>query len=217
MIHEEAQKARHESKRTRISSAQACGEAPRPSRAGRRGGVRRNMLERACIQRARAAPAVELPGQPCVRRPVAGPLVVGVLWALGMKEIAGPVQALRLPFAIAIVWSLAGVGFLNRGMWPELKPGDAGLHTGLESCRREIARQRDLVRRALVWSFAPIMLAIGTFIAALAAVSTKARGLFPNGLPFLILVVAWIVAWFAIRLREQRGLQRELDELNHTD
>jgi hypothetical protein len=26
-------------------------------------------------------------------------------------------------------------------------------------------------------------------------------------------VVAWIVSWFVIRLREQRELQREIDEL----
>ena len=152
---------------------------------------------------------------------VAGPLAAGVFCAYGMKEFAGLRQVLQLPFACAIAWSLAGVYFLNRGLWtaqiPETQPGDAGLSTGLEFCRREIARQRDLVRRALVWSFGPIMLAIGTFVAALAEVSSRERGIFPNGLPFLILVVVWIVAWFAIRLREQRGLQSEIDELNAVD
>ena len=51
-------------------------------------------------------------------------------------------------------------------------------------------------------------------ILALAMVSTKDRGLFPNGLPFLIAIVVWVVAYFIIRLREQRELQQKIDELN---
>jgi hypothetical protein len=144
---------------------------------------------------------------------VAGPLAAGFFYAYSMKEFAGLRQGLQLPFAFALAWSFTGLYFLNRGMWSAAMPRDAGLRTGLESCRREIERQRDLVRRVLVWSFGPVMLAIATFVVALAMVSTRELGIFPNGLPFLILVVAWIVSWFVIRLREQRGLQREIDEL----
>jgi lipopolysaccharide export LptBFGC system permease protein LptF len=57
------------------------------------------------------------------------------------------------------------------------------------------------------------MLATATFILALAMVSTRERGIIPNGLPFLIVLVVWIVSFFVIRLREQRELQREIDEL----
>src|SRR5215467_7746181 len=145
---------------------------------------------------------------------LAGPLAAGLFYALAMKEFAPLRQVLQPLFAIALAWSLAGLYFLNRGMWSAVMPGDAGLSTGLEFCRREIERQRDLVRRVLLWTFGPIMLAIGTFILALAMVSTKERGLFPNGLPFLILIVVWIFAYFIIRFREQRELQREIDELN---
>lgn len=35
----------------------------------------------------------------------------------------------------------------------------------------------------------------------------------PVGLPFLGLVVVWIVAYFVLRSREQRQLQREIEEL----
>jgi hypothetical protein len=59
-----------------------------------------------------------------------------------------------------------------------------------------------------------VLLAIGTFILALAMIGTKDRGLLPNGLPFLALVVVWIIGYFAIRMREQRELKREIDELN---
>ena len=101
---------------------------------------------------------------------VAGPLAAGLFYAYGMKEFAALRQVLQPPFAFALAWSLAGLYFLNRGMWSAVMPGDAGLSTGLEFCRREIERQRDLVRRVLLWSFGPVMLAIGTFILALAMV-----------------------------------------------
>lgn len=145
---------------------------------------------------------------------LAGPLAASLFYAYGMKEFAPLRQVLQPLFAVALAWSLAGLYFLNRGMWSAVMPGDAGLSTGLEFCRREIERQRDLVRRVLLWTFGPIMLTIGTFILALAMVSTKGRGLFPNGLPFLIAIVVWIFAYFTIRVREQRDLQREIDELN---
>ena len=63
-------------------------------------------------------------------------------------------------------------------------------------CRRETERQRDLVRRSLLWSFGPLLLALGTIIFALALVGTRDRGILPNGLPFLCFVGIWIVAYF---------------------
>ena len=145
---------------------------------------------------------------------LAGPFAAGLFYAYGMKEFPSLRQVLQPLFALALAWSLAGLYFLNRGMWSAVMPGDEGLTTGLEFCRREIERQRDLVRRVLLWTFGPIMLTIGTFILALAMVSTKERGLFPNGLPFLIAIVVWIFAYFTVRVREQRQLQQEIDELN---
>ena len=59
------------------------------------------------------------------------------------------------------------------------------------------------------------MLAIGTFILALAIVA--GRKIFPNALPFMTLVVAWIAAYFVIRMRQQRELQREIDELKEIE
>ena len=114
------------------------------------------------------------------------PLAAGIFYAYSMKEFPALRQVLQPSFAFALAWGLAGLYFLNRGMWSAVTPGDVGLNTGLEVCRLEIERQRDLVRRLLVWSFGPVMLAIATFILALAMVSTRERGIIPNGLPFLI-------------------------------
>ena len=148
---------------------------------------------------------------------VAGPLVAGILYVYSMKEFPAQRQMLQPSFAFAVVWGLAGLYFLNRGMWSAVMPGEVGLNTGLEVCRLEIERQRDLVRRLLVWSFGPAMLAIATFVLALVMVSTRGRGIIPNGLPFLILMVVWIVSWFAVRLNEKRGLQRAIDELKEIE
>lgn len=148
---------------------------------------------------------------------VAAPLAASIFYAYSIKEFPALRQVLQLPFAFAVVWGLAGLYFLNRGMWSEVIPGNVGLNTGLEVCRLEIERQRDLVRRFLVWSIGPVMLAVATFVWALVMVSTRERGIFPNGLPFLILMAAWIVSWFVVRLREQRGLQREINELKNIE
>jgi hypothetical protein len=142
---------------------------------------------------------------------VAGPLGAGFFYAYSMKAFPALRQVLQPSFALAVAWSLAGLYFLNRGMWPAATPGNVGLNTGLEVCRLEIKRQLDLVRRSLVWSFGPVMLAVATFILALAMIST--RTIIPSALPFLIVLVVWIVAFFVIRLRQQRELQREIDEL----
>jgi len=145
---------------------------------------------------------------------VAAPLAAAFLYAFGIRESSALEHVLHPLYAFTLVWSLAGLYFLNRGMWSTVMPGDAGLSTGLEFCRGEIARRRDLLGRVLLWSLGPVLLAIGTFILALAMIGTKDRGLFPNGLPFLALVVVWILGAFGMRAREQRELNRELDELN---
>ena len=145
---------------------------------------------------------------------VAAPLAAAFLYAFEIGEFPALEHVLHPLFACTLVWSLIGLYFLNRGMWSTVMPGDAGLSTGLEFCRGEIERRRYLLRRVLLWSLGPVLLAIGTFILALAMTGTKDRGLFPNGLPFLALVVVWILGYFVMRAREQRELKRELDELN---
>ncbi len=148
---------------------------------------------------------------------LATPLAAGLFYAFGMKEFSSLRQVVQPLFAFALAWSLAGVFFMNRGMWSATTTADAGLSAGLEFCRREVERQRDLLGRVLLWSFGPVLLAIGTFILALAISGSRDRGIVPNGLPFLILVIVWIVTYFIIRVQEQRALKRELDELNELE
>jgi len=141
---------------------------------------------------------------------LAMPLIVVAFSGFGIKHF----PAMRPLCAFAIAWSVAGAYFLNRGMWSAAMPGDAGLSTGLEFCRQEVERRRSFFRRVLLWSFGPVLLAIGTFILALVKIGGRGWGIFPDAMPFTVVVVIWIAAYFVIRMREQRELQREMDELN---
>jgi hypothetical protein len=142
----------------------------------------------------------------------AGPLVVGFFSAYGIKLVHGVFPVLEVAFAVAIAWSLAGMYFLSRGMRSEAMPGDAALSTGLEFYRREIERQRALHGRILLWSFGPIVLALAAFI--LFSVIVVGGKIYPNGMPFLILVAVWFGAYFFMRMQGRRELQREIDDLN---
>lgn len=143
------------------------------------------------------------------------PLFVAVFYAFAIKQFPPLRQVLQPLFALAFVWSLAGLYFLNRGKWSARMPEDTGFTAGLEFCRREIERQRDYFRRVLLWSLGPVLLAIGTFLLVLAIVA--GRRIFPNAVPFMALLVVWIAGYFVIRLGQQRELQREIDELNDTE
>jgi hypothetical protein len=145
------------------------------------------------------------------------PLGTVLLYAYGIREFASFGQVLHPLFAGALLWSLAGIYVMNRGMWAAAMPGDAGPSTGLQFWREEIGRRRTLLRRVLLWSLGPLLLAIATFVLGLALVSTRERGLIPNGIPFLALVCAWIFSYFVVRDRELRKLGREMDELNELD
>jgi hypothetical protein len=121
--------------------------------------------------------------------------------------------ALRAVFAVAIVWTLAGQYFVNRGMWPATLPQDSAPSTGLESYRREVERRRYLLSCVLLWSFGPVMLTVATFTVHLVRLGIR-NGMLLNMIPFLALLVAWIAGVFLIRLRDQRELQREIDDLD---
>jgi hypothetical protein len=143
-----------------------------------------------------------------------GPAATAFLYAFAVKQFPALEPALHVLFAFALVWSIVGLYFLMRGMWPSTMPADGGLSTGLEFCRGEIERQNQILRRVLLLSFGPVLLSLAAFVLALARVGRGNRALFPNAIPFLALVIVWILGYFAARLREQRELKRELDELS---
>jgi hypothetical protein len=142
-----------------------------------------------------------------------GPLIVAFCYVFCIKGFPTLQKTLHPLFAFALVWSFAGVYFLNRGKWSVPMPGDTGFSAGVEFCRREIERRRDHFRRILLWGFGPVLMATGTIILALAVAA--GNEVFTKGMPFVMLVIVWIAGYFfVVRLRQQREFQREIDELN---
>ncbi len=140
---------------------------------------------------------------------IVAPVLVIVISCLGFAAFHDPVQRWTLAFAFA--WSLAGQRALHRGMRLATLPGDAAMTTALDYYRREVQRRKALYSRTLLWSFGPIVLALAAFCLPFAWSHPE---LLPNALPFMILVAAWIVGFFILRMRIQKKLQREIDELN---
>lgn len=150
------------------------------------------------------------------RRELLGSIVapVGVIAfsGLGSAIFHDPLQ--RTVFVLALAWALAGQFFLHRGMWSATLPGDAALTTGLEYYRQEIQRRRDLFHRVLRWTFGPLVLAIGALLLPIVTVGVEERGAFRNMIPFLTLLAVWLGGFFVVRMRQQRDLQREIEELD---
>jgi hypothetical protein len=150
---------------------------------------------------------------------ISGPLIVIVICGFGIRFLDPMLRAL---LAFAIAWSLTGQYILHRGMWPAPLPGDAALSTGLESYRREVERRRFLFGRFMLWQFGPMVFAIAILVTLITSLGIRNRGLLLKGAllnmsPFLTLLVIWIAAVFVIRMRQQRELQREIDELNEIE
>jgi hypothetical protein len=121
------------------------------------------------------------------------PVVVAFFYAFCVKQFPHLQQILHSLFVLALVWSVAGLCFINRRESSREMPGDAGFSTGLEFCRRAIEQQINYFRRVLLWSLGPILLAIGTFLLAVAVTTS----VFPKGIPFIALVVVWIASYLA--------------------
>lgn len=123
----------------------------------------------------------------------------------------------RTAFVVAIVWALAGQYALNRGMWSPAAPADAALTPSLDFYRREIQRRRYLFRRVLGWSLGPLLLAIAAFSGPIVMIGIRNTGMIPNMLPFFVLLLLWVGAFFVLRMRARKDLQREIDELNEIE
>lgn len=151
-----------------------------------------------------------------LRGAAASLLVVGIA-AYGFRFSDGPIM--RFAFALAIAWSLAGQYFANRGMRSTIMPINAALSTDLRSYAQEVERRRSLSARFFLWSFGPVLFAIGNLVILIANFGIRNRGILVEEtlsrmVPFLTLLVIWIVSVFVIRLREQRELQRDIHELS---
>lgn len=142
-------------------------------------------------------------------------LLIVAISIFGIQHGSG--AGVRMLFALAIFWALAGQSFLHRRKWQPGLPDDANLSTGLEFYRRELEQQQDLVRRILQWSLGPVILSVLSLIVVLVKMATG-RGLpISRVLPFTILFIVWLISFFVLRSRDQKKLRREIDELRNVE
>lgn len=137
----------------------------------------------------------------------------GLAWASGL---------IALLIGFVLVWSLTGQFFLHHGNWSSAPPAVSALGFGIVSYRKELERKRKHSSRYLLWSFGPMVFALACFILVVLSLGIENRGMaigevLRNMTPFLLLVVAWNVGVFVIRMRDQRELQREIEILTELE
>jgi hypothetical protein len=136
-------------------------------------------------------------------------LIVGIS-VFGMVWIHS--SAVRAVFAFSIAWSVSGQFFINRRRRSSMLAEDILSGTGLRSYRIEVERKRYISAHFLLCIFGPSVLAIGTLAVQLVSFA-RTRGSISHTAPFLTVLAIWIVGVFVIRMRDQRELKREIDEL----
>jgi len=121
----------------------------------------------------------------------------------------------RIGFSLIIagmcymVWQL-----YSRGSWRRL-PGDAGLSSCIEFQRRELERQRDLVRSVWRWYLGPMIPGLAVLIVAFARTNPGHLKHFELVIAVYALVIAAAFVGIAkLNERAARRLQRRIDELN---
>ena len=140
---------------------------------------------------------------------VVAPIVVAFFYGFCLQHFPNIHSLLHALFVFSLAWSVAGIYLLNRAMPSGVMPEGAGFSTGVQFCRREMERQLSYLPGVLLWSFGPIVLAIGLLVMTLATRTS----VFPRGIPLVTLAVVWIAIYLVIRARQRRDLERELDEL----
>ena len=123
---------------------------------------------------------------------------------------------LRAAFALAIAWTLAGQYLVDRRSLSGAAQLEVSLSTSLESYRHEVERRRYLSSRFLLWSFGPFILAVGAWSTFLLTIARN-RGFLVATLPFFTLLCLWFVLFVILRMRQQRELEREIDQLNEVE
>jgi Flp pilus assembly protein TadB len=151
----------------------------------------------------------ELFGQNAALLFLVGCYGVGIWWVNG--------AVLRAAFALAIVWTLAGLYFVDRENLSDAAQLEVSLSTSLESYRREVERRRYLSSRFLLWTLAPTLLAIAALSTFLLTIGWNHHGFLRSTIPFFTLLGLWFIGLFVKRMRQQRDLQRELDQLNEVE
>jgi hypothetical protein len=120
----------------------------------------------------------------------------------------------RIGFGVLGTWGLYGAWQAYRWMWPGILEAGATYGASLDFYGGQLERRRDYVRdiwrMPVLWLF---FVGLALVIAPALIGTYKNPRLLLNAVPFFVLLLIWFIAFFYIRRRDWRSLQREIDEL----
>jgi hypothetical protein len=123
------------------------------------------------------------------------------------------------PYAYGAVLAWVAISFIwFRGrIWGGEGPRpDAMAANGLEHYRRELHTRRDHLRNAWIWH-GPLVLACLIFTLTFAGRGYPGAYGLQTLAPVALILIAWTAFRVRTRLRMARGIQQELDELDHSN
>lgn len=142
-------------------------------------------------------------------------IILGVALSSAFARIAitGRDVIPRLGATLLSLWSIYFAYQARRWLWPDRLEPHASASASLQFYRRELERRRDynkhLWRRAGL-TFCFVGLALMVLPGVIKAFPTPR--LLLNVVPFFVLLVAWFVAFFLMRKRQQGQLRLEIDK-----
>lgn len=120
-------------------------------------------------------------------------------------------------FGAAVAWVLVSLIWFRRRIWNgDASRLDSMAANGLEHYRRELQTRRDHLRNAWIWH-GPLILACLIFAVTFADRRYPREYGLPTMVPLAVVLIAWTAIRVRTRLRMARGIQQELDELDHSN
>jgi hypothetical protein len=143
-------------------------------------------------------------------------IVIGIALCGVFAAVSAKAQylVLRIGWGILSLWGVYGAWMAYKWVWPSNLAEDAAVTTSLEFYRNELERRRDYTRH--IWRNSALWLCfvgLGFLVLPVLGMALKNPRLLLNAIPFFVLLAAWFVAFVFLRRRDQRTLQREIDEL----
>jgi hypothetical protein len=123
--------------------------------------------------------------------------------------------SMRLGFGVLSLWSLYSGYTTYKVLWPTAAASDADLKTTLQSYRQQLEKRRDYLQH--VWlqaglTFCFLGMAMVVLPTVVRDITTPLRMLANVG-PIFALFILWLAIFIPRRIRRQRTLQQEIDQL----
>lgn len=123
-----------------------------------------------------------------------------------------PLTIPRISFALIIAGTVYVAWYLQaRGAAPAL-PAEMGRSNCIDFYRRELEKQRDLLRNVWKWYLGPLIPGMALFVSWSIVIARPERRWFPIAFAAFCAVVFWGIGW--LNDRGARHIDRQIRELN---